>query len=262
MGSSSLARLTTSTSRPLREDSKRLGLHLQCRGHGPGLLAQPLAFFVPNCIAFNAILPMSVTSTDNDWEHLYPTFREKLQKVLEETSAATGYKWVMTEGYRSNARQAYLYEQGRTRPGPIVTWMKTPKNHGSGCAADCYPTKNGKTPDFSIGVKAYETFRSIYQKHGLGNGAWGKGDLGHVELTDAAIQAKARKWIAAGFPDEEAGKPVSVYLNNRALSPLSIITRDGLNYIAVSELKSLGTVKWDGETKTVRIEIPQVITPH
>ena len=70
---------------------------------------------------------MSVTQVDSSWEHLLPEFASKLRKVLDETKSATGFHWVMTEGYRSVARQEWLYQQGRSRPGQIVTWMRTPK---------------------------------------------------------------------------------------------------------------------------------------
>ncbi len=37
---------------------------------------------------------------------------------------------VITEGRRSQARQRQLYEQGRTRPGPIVTNTLTSRHRG------------------------------------------------------------------------------------------------------------------------------------
>lgn len=46
--------------------------------------------------------------------------------------------WVMFEGYRSQSRQNWLYAEGRTRPGPVVTHVHT-SYHSSGLAADCYP---------------------------------------------------------------------------------------------------------------------------
>lgn len=46
-----------------------------------------------------------------------------------------GYRLMVTEGKRSYARQLALYAQGRTKPGPKVTWtMKS--NHLTGKAAD------------------------------------------------------------------------------------------------------------------------------
>ncbi|CAM5566737.1 putative protein OS=Lysinibacillus sphaericus OX=1421 GN=LS41612_07820 PE=4 SV=1 [Lysinibacillus sphaericus] len=41
----------------------------------------------------------------------------------------------ITETYRSQARQHYLYTQGRTRPGKVVTWTLN-SNHKSSLAWD------------------------------------------------------------------------------------------------------------------------------
>lgn len=41
----------------------------------------------------------------------------------------------ITETYRSQSRQNYLYEQGRTRPGQVVTWTRS-SNHTSRRAWD------------------------------------------------------------------------------------------------------------------------------
>lgn len=145
---------------------------------------------------------MSVTSVDNSWEHLFPPFRSKLQNVLEEAERATGHKWLMTEGFRSQARQTYLYAQGRTRPGKVVTWIKIPKRHGNGLAADCYPSTNGRTPNFSLPHSNYIKFRQIYLAAGLVCPPWRKGDYGHVEWPEADTKTTlaAKAWVRAGFP--------------------------------------------------------------
>lgn len=39
-----------------------------------------------------------------------------------------GLNIFITETYRSQERQNRLYEQGRTKPGPIVTWTKTSRH--------------------------------------------------------------------------------------------------------------------------------------
>lgn len=131
--------------------------------------------------------------TDRDPEHLHPAFRAKLAKVLEEVAAKTGHPWVIVEGYRSQARQTWLYSQGRTRPGNIVTWVKSPRWHGTGLAADVAPTKNGQVW-YACPRSYWETLRTIYQSHGLGNPAWSKGDLGHVQSLNKGFRATAQAW--------------------------------------------------------------------
>lgn len=176
---------------------------------------------------------MSIKTVDNNLLHLWPPFREKLMRVLEETSEKTGQAWFMAEGYRSPERQLYLWAQGRTRPGPIITWMKTPKRHGAGIAADCYPrVKNLNAAPMSW----FRTYREIYQRHGLANGAWGKGDLGHVELLDEAQRQKALVWVRAGFPSGEAlstHSAVRVYVNGHEVEDAQATLREGRVWLAL-----------------------------
>lgn len=51
---------------------------------------------------------------------LHPLFREKARELLGRL-AAEGVPFRLFEGFRSPERQQYLYAQGRTRPGPVVT---------------------------------------------------------------------------------------------------------------------------------------------
>lgn len=90
--------------------------------------------------------------------HLDPTFRNKLQAVLTKL-AARGTPFRLVEGFRTRARQQWLFGSGRPdaipfgRPGPILTnadGVDKPSRHqgngtvGSGRAADCYPTREGR----------------------------------------------------------------------------------------------------------------------
>lgn len=183
---------------------------------------------------------MSKTKLDSAPEHLYPLFRAKLLDVLEKTSKATGYQWVMAEGYRSPERQLWLYASGRTRPGPVVTWMRVPRYHGTGLAADCYPTRNGRTPDFSIGAKHYQTFRRIYTEAGLTNPAWAKGDMGHVQMPGDAVRVKALEWVRAGFPNSGPVPPkaptrdeVSVIVAGHPIPDADAFLSEGRAYVAL-----------------------------
>lgn len=139
---------------------------------------------------------MSKFDIDANPKHLYHPFRQKLARVLEETAKATGEEWMIYEGLRTPERQLWLYAQGRTRPGRIITWMKTPRWHGAGLAADCYPRKRPFSAPQSLFVK----YREIYLAHGLTNPAWEKGDRGHVQWGDNAIRLVALQWIRDGFP--------------------------------------------------------------
>lgn len=90
--------------------------------------------------------------------HLDPVFRNKLQIVLARLAAA-GKPFRLVEGFRTRARQQWLFGSGRPtvtpfgRPGPILTnadGVVALSRHqgngtlGSGRAADCYPTRDGR----------------------------------------------------------------------------------------------------------------------
>ena len=175
---------------------------------------------------------MSIRSADRDWNHLYPPFREQLRPVLEAVATATGEPWRIVEGYRSPERQLWLYAQGRTRPGRIVTWMKTPKWHGTGLAADVLPTRRG----YGAPMRYWEALRAAYQAVGLGNPAWRKGDLGHVQLTDNALRGQSLPWVRAGFPATEPAAPspeLTVIVNGEVVPDADAFRRSGSVWAAL-----------------------------
>ena len=66
-----------------------------------------------------------------------------LIKVVELAITLSRVDFMVLEGVRTKARQLELYAQGRTKPGPVVTWTKT-SNHfvkadGHGLAVDLCP---------------------------------------------------------------------------------------------------------------------------
>ena len=79
---------------------------------------------------------VSVTSACRDINELNPVAQKACKLFLEECKKA-GLDIFITETYRSQARQNYLYEQGRTRlydskgnKVPIVTWTKSSNHTG------------------------------------------------------------------------------------------------------------------------------------
>jgi hypothetical protein len=138
---------------------------------------------------------------------LYPDFRGRLREVLDQMRQITGKPWLVVEGLRTPERQLWLYAQGRTRPGPKVTWMKTPKYHGTGLAADVAPDNGHDGPWYDCPHDWWRKLRDTYGQKGLSNPAWIKGDLGHVQLSDEAVRSKALQWVRAGFPASPAAAP-------------------------------------------------------
>ena len=54
----------------------------------------------------------------------------KLVAVVHRALELTPIDFTVLEGVRSQARQDELWAQGRTKPGPVVTWVQTSGTHG------------------------------------------------------------------------------------------------------------------------------------
>lgn len=71
---------------------------------------------------------MSVEATIRDIAELLPTAQTACKLLFQECYKAGIRNVFITETYRSQERQNYLYAQGRTRPGAIVTWTLSSKH--------------------------------------------------------------------------------------------------------------------------------------
>ena len=63
---------------------------------------------------------------------------KRLVAVVKRAIQLTTQDFAVLEGLRSQERQDELYAQGRTKPGPIVTWVKV-GTHTNGTAVDLVP---------------------------------------------------------------------------------------------------------------------------
>ena len=120
---------------------------------------------------------------DRDLNKLDATFRNKLEAVICDL-VGHGIKLFVTEGWRSVERQWWLYAQGRTRKGPVVSYRdgaNSKSMHQSGKAADIafrgarlYPP--GDSP-------AWKLLASSAKAHGLEwGGTWRFKDLPHLQM--------------------------------------------------------------------------------
>ncbi|MEK4715321.1 M15 family metallopeptidase [Sporosarcina sp. FSL K6-5500] len=82
---------------------------------------------------------MSVKSANRNVNDLHKVAQEACRLFLAECERA-GINIFITETQRSQARQNYLYEQGRTRPGNKITWTLN-SNHKGGLAWDIAVSK-------------------------------------------------------------------------------------------------------------------------
>ena len=78
---------------------------------------------------------VSVTQTCRDLAELKSNAQTACRLLFQECYKAGIRNIFITETYRSPARQKYLYQQGRTRAGQIVTWTLN-SNHSSRLAWD------------------------------------------------------------------------------------------------------------------------------
>lgn len=79
-------------------------------------------------------LPVAVPN--RDFTLLHPVLRERVEAALEECRGIGLYAHVF-EGYRSFDRSEYLWEQGRTKPGKIITNARGGQSfHNYGLAVD------------------------------------------------------------------------------------------------------------------------------
>jgi len=77
----------------------------------------------------------SVTTTCRDISELLPASQLACKLLFQECYKAGIKNIFITETYRSQERQNYLYSQGRNQPGQIVTWTLN-SNHKSRLAWD------------------------------------------------------------------------------------------------------------------------------
>jgi hypothetical protein len=204
---------------------------------------------------------VSVADVDHDWTHLYPPFRQRLAATFGACSA-NGLEMQMVEGYRSPARQLWLYAQGRTRPGNKVTALRVPKWHGAGCAADSYPVHGGRVV-FAFTAQELSIYRAAMASHGLRPTKFA-GDLGHAELDTPDLE-KAMAWCDGGFKPMTDPTPIHtdppppaadrIAFDGR-LVDIPMLTKDGEHYLHLRELcANRGwEVSWDAPTRVVNVK--------
>lgn len=115
---------------------------------------------------------------------LHPRLIEKIESIKADCAAA-GLPLLITVTTRTIEEQNELYEQGRTKPGKIVTNAKGDQSlHCWGVAFDFCRNVPGREYDDSDGF--FEKVGSIGKKHGLSwGGDWEKfPDKPHLEMPE------------------------------------------------------------------------------
>ena len=156
-----------------------------------------------------------MSEIDRDKAHLFPPFVGILD-AFEFELRRRGLPFCLFEGLRTWERQAELYAQGRTAPGPVVTWAQPGSSfHFYGLAADYVldgtPDRPGVQWSWELkadldadGRSDWEQMAEVAAETGLETG-WGfpgrKVDPPHVQYPCGLTIAHAREIYLDGGLD-------------------------------------------------------------
>lgn len=133
-------------------------------------------------------LPANPQTRLSDPAQLHPKFREAIAKLLVK-AAAEDRPFRLFEAFRTPERQQWLYEQGRTRPGGIVTKARPWQSfHQFGLGADLVLFVNGQWTWSSDGPLAdhWRRLPKLAAELGLRSLTW---EAPHVEWPVELSQA-------------------------------------------------------------------------
>jgi hypothetical protein len=116
-----------------------------------------------------------------------PELRARVGRVIDRMRREFGHTVEVVESSRSQERQDFLFAQGRTRPGPVVTWTRH-SEHTLGRAVDV--TIDGGYDD----TAAFRLLQRVAREEGLAT--LGMRDPGHLQLPSEV----AGEVLAAGAP--------------------------------------------------------------
>ncbi|WP_179865425.1 peptidoglycan-binding protein [Bacillus sp. AFS017336] len=155
---------------------------------------------------------VDVTKTCRDINELLPAAQKAVKLFLDECKKAE-LDIFITETYRSQARQDYLYSYGRTREGEKVTWTRS-SNHTCRLAWDIAVNKPKDLYDSPTLKKAGEIAKGLGITWG---GTWKQADFPHFEVKKDWVPPKTSKpdtSIKAEFIEKDIvpypGKPLKV----------------------------------------------------
>lgn len=124
-----------------------------------------------------------VTTTCRDIDELLPVAQKAIRLLFQECHKA-GIAVFVTETLRSQGRQNYLYAQGRTRAGSIVTWT-TSSRHTNRLAWDiAASTLNGVTNIYNTTI--IKKAGAIANKLGI---TWGGNWVGNIDYPHFEVKS-------------------------------------------------------------------------
>lgn len=145
------------------------------------------------------VTSLDVTTADRSLEGLSPELRARVERVMERMKNEYGHDVTLVETTRSQERQDWLFAQGRTRSGPVVTWTRD-SAHTRGEAVDVMIDGSWDN------AAGFARLQRIAREEGLRT--LGMKDPGHLELPSASSPvdraAEARAKVDARIPQDTA----------------------------------------------------------
>ncbi|HHX62122.1 MAG TPA: M15 family metallopeptidase [Epulopiscium sp.] len=177
---------------------------------------------------------MSVTKSCRDIKQLSPLAQTACNLFLAECKKQ-GVNIFITETYRSQERQNWLYEQGRTRSGQVVTWTKN-SNHKGRMAWDIAVSPPNQLYDRNIINRAGKIAGQLGITWG---GTWKTPDTPHFEIKSNWKSPK----------EEHKVKEIQINLNG-VKKKVYAIEKDGNNYVKLQDLRDNKiTIDYDSVAK-------------
>lgn len=196
-----------------------------------------------------------VTQTCRDVSELAPNAQLAIRAFFYECHKA-GINVFVTETYRSQGRQNYLYEQGRSRSGSVVTWTRSSR-HTSRLAWDIAVCPPQSLYDVSTLVRA----GAIARKLGI---TWGGDWKSNIDRPHFEINAK---WtlpksydinVIKGVivPSTSAGKVVLTVADdiNEEVKAMSNVWNPGSSAVKTETVEYLKQAVKDGYIKQTHVD--------
>jgi peptidoglycan L-alanyl-D-glutamate endopeptidase CwlK len=127
--------------------------------------------------AATAASAADVSTPVKDLDAVAPELRTKLERVIDRMKQEYGHDVTVVETARSQERQDWLYEQGRTRAGDVVTWTRD-SAHTRGDAVDVIIDGSWNN------AAGFARLQRIAREEGLRT--LGVKDPGHLELATSS----------------------------------------------------------------------------
>ncbi len=183
------------------------------------------------------VTTLDVTTADRSLEGLSPELRARVERVVERMKNEYGHDVTLVETTRSQERQDWLFAQGRTRSGPVVTWTRD-SAHTRGEAVDVMIDGSWDN------AAGFARLQRIAREEGLRT--LGMKDPGHLELpsstspTDRAADARAR--VDARIPQDTAnGRGVASVARVAGVAGVARVADQGAAPMSGSDAFAAGT---------------------